>query len=90
MKIAEKGGYKKVCFWILLCWWGIHILGYACSALFYDTQSEKFYFYDLIWSSIVIWIFISIFYGFFLFITKPLQKKQIEQVEKKETAKDKY
>ena len=77
MKIIEKGGYKRVCFWILLCWWAIHIVGYllsrwASSRIAKDEglslyDAEKLHLDVIVWSSILLWMAITVFYGLFFF-----------------------
>jgi hypothetical protein len=97
MKITEKGGYKRICFWILLCWWVIHVGSYAAYRLasMRLAKDEELFLYsadklDLVFiieSSIILWLCITVFYGFFFLVTKPLHKKEIEEVEKNETIK---
>ncbi|MFC1794990.1 hypothetical protein ACFL3Q_15550 [Planctomycetota bacterium] len=83
MKIAEKGGYKRMCYKLFAIGLWV-IFGLAIIIVFHEgLQGSLEFFLFAISLLIFIWISMSIFYGLFFLITKPLQKKHGVELEVK-------
>lgn len=70
MKIVEKGGYKKMCFGLILI--------VAVSAIFPLLRGKWQRSIGCVLCGVVFWVILSVLYVIFLGVTKPLQKSHIK------------